>query len=188
MLVKTFSRSELQDFDVELTRQFSFEPSCGLKGYFDGLEFKTKEEGDPKGIHYFQGLGYERDGCRKFFILALDLQVQKDAERGGDFYCPEDGGCSSKKYISRTIPVQGMVELSSYSDRVEMHFVEVHSEFRNRKILNLLLEELVRFLKQENKKLVRSRVSEKAPSWLKPKIDKLLNDNKIEWSQEQGFI
>lgn len=93
----------------------------------------------------------------------------------------------SKEYLRVRTPVQGLIQLQvNPYNREEMwlSFVEVHTDFRGKGLVNQLLQELIAEMKRNGLKLHRSSVSEHAPSWLKPKIDALLDANGIKWTQK----
>lgn len=186
MYCKTFTAEEFQNFSSGLRSTIDSEKRV----YHEGLSFKKRmNDGECAGIHYWDGFGY-RDS-KKIYIAVLDDTVTEQNEEWGEFDLEGSGYPTSVKFTSVTQPVLGLVVLQpdhSDSEKLQMCFIETHSEYRGRGIARMLITELASEMKRNGKHLHRSRVSQRAPSWLKPKIDQALNDANISWSQEPGYI
>lgn len=187
MVAKTYSLQELLDLNQDYKR-------LDDKKIYEGLEIK---QGEGKGIHYWMGFPslmsfpgdkhpVKEDDYR--YIAIIDSNVTVERQRWGEFFDEATGYEKSEQYTAVKTPVQGLIELqvNPYNrSEVWLKYVEVHSDFRGKGLLAPLLEELVVEMKRTGLKLVRSSVSESAPKWLKPKMDKLLDDAGIAWSQNK---
>lgn len=187
MYCKTFTAKELMSFSRSLESTIDSEKRV----YHEGLRFKKRlEDGEYEGIHYWDGYGYGRSELRTY-IAVLDDSISEETQNWGDFDVDGSGYPSSVQYTSVTQPVLGLIVLQPDphdSNKLQMSFIETHTNYRGRGIASMLIKELVNEMKRNGKHLHRSRVSQRAPSWLKPKIDQALNAANISWDQEPGYI